>query len=648
MLLAGEDSRLAVKPGSRSNAIVTFSRSVTLTPTRACANRCGYCHFRRPADGILTVGEAEAILKRGLALGCREALIMSGERPWETTGFGMTEEQYIDHVYGLGLLALRLGLLPHTNIGILSRAQLSRLREVNVSMGLMLETSVIDLPAHRGGKDISKRIAHLEEAGSLRIPFTTGILIGIGESRDDRREALGIIRGLHNKYGHIQEVIVQNYAGDPTAGEDGFSDTEGEEMFWTVREAHRILRDIPVQVPPNLNPDLAPLLLAGARDLGGISAEADQINPGRLWPSMADLKERISGVGLVLKERLPVHPEVDADLLPAADTLRRELVGDVVAYVVNRNINFTNVCTGTCRFCAFRREAGSSDAYLFSVDEVLEKARAAAQAGATELCIQGGLHPDLGLEFYAGLLRALKLAFPDLHLHAFSPMEVFRMSLQSGNSLDYVLNVLRDNGLDSMPGTAAEILDDEVRRILCPDKLSSQQWKEVVTGAHRLGIRTTATMMFGHIETWQHRVNHLDMLRNIQKETGGFTELVLLPFTPGRTPLARRYHLGPVPLKEVLKVTAYSRLFLGRDLPNIQNSWVKIGVEGAMRSLGCGANDFGGTLMEENISRSAGADHGQYLTPRAIGEAIRLAGRIPRQRDTLYGPAGRESCIGAR
>ncbi|MDP2659578.1 MAG: 5-amino-6-(D-ribitylamino)uracil--L-tyrosine 4-hydroxyphenyl transferase CofH [Dehalococcoidia bacterium] len=637
-----------MKPGRRADSIVTFSRSITLTPTRACANRCGYCYFRRPTDGILTTRAGEAILRRGLAQGCREALIMSGERPWETTGFGMTEEQYVDHVYRLGLLALRLGLLPHTNIGILSRAQLSRLREVNVSMGLMLETSVSDLPAHRGGKDISKRIAHLEEAGSLRIPFTTGILIGIGESRDDRREALRIIRGLHTKYGHIQEVIIQNYASDPEAGTDGFPGASGEEMSWTVREARRILRDIPVQVPPNLNPDLAPLLLAGARDLGGISAEPDQINPRRPWPSMADLKEKISGVGLVLKERLPVHPEVDADLLPAADTLRRELVGDVVTYVVNRNINFTNVCTGSCRFCAFRRQAGSSDAYLFSVDQVLEKARAAAQTGATELCIQGGLHPELGLQFYADLLRSLKLAFPDLHLHAFSPMEVFRMSLQSGNSLEYVLSVLRDNGLDSLPGTAAEILDDEVRRILCPDKLSSQQWKEVVTSAHRLGIRTTATMMFGHVETWQHRVNHLDMLRSIQKETGGFTELVLLPFTPGQTPLARRYRLGPVPLKEVLKVTAYSRLFLGRDLPNIQNSWVKIGVEGAMRSLSCGANDFGGTLMEENISRSAGADHGQYLTPQAIEEAIRLAGRTPLQRDTLYGPAGRESCIGAR
>ncbi len=634
--------------GRRSNTIVTFSRSITLTPTRVCANRCGYCYFRRAAGAIMTMREAEAILRRGRARGCREALIMSGERPWETTAFGMTEEQYIDHVYGLALLALRLGLLPHTNIGVLSRAQLSRLREVNVSMGLMLETSVLDLPAHRGGKEISKRITHLEEAGSLRIPFTTGILIGIGESRGDRREALRVIRGLHDRYGHIQEVIIQNYCNDPESGTDGFPGVAGEEMFWTVREARRILGDIPVQVPPNLNPDLVPLLLAGARDLGGISAEPDQINPSCSWPLMGDLVRKISGVGLILKERLPVHPEVDADLRPAADTLRRELVGDVVTYVVNRNINFTNVCTGSCGFCAFRRQAGSREAYLFTVDQVLEKARAASRAGATELCIQGGLHPELGLEYYAGLLRALKLAFPDLHLHAFSPMEVLRLSLESGKGLEYVLNFLRDCGLDSMPGTAAEILDDEVRRLLCPDKLSSQQWREVVTGAHRLGIRTTATMMFGHIETWQHRVNHLELLLRIQQETGGFTELVLLPFTPGRTPLARRYRLGPAPLEEVLKVTAYSRLFLGSDLPNIQNSWVKIGVEGAIRSLSCGANDFGGTLMEENISRSAGADHGQYLTPEAIQEAIRLAGRTPQQRDTLYGPAGRENCVGAR
>jgi len=624
--------------GRKAAQVVRFSYSITMAPTRACANRCGYCSFYRRTDEVLSVKSAEEMLRRGAAMGCREALIMSGERPWETAEFPLSQGEYLDYVYDLCLLALRNGLLPHTNIGVLSRGQLARLREVNASMGLMLETSVIDLPAHRGGKDISKRIAHLEAAGSLRIPFTTGILIGIGESRQDRRAALKIIRDVHVRYGHIQEVIIQNFVPHPGTPMSGWPEPAADEVEWTVREARHILKDIPVQVPPNLNPDMAPLLKAGVRDLGGISPEPDRINPDQPWPSALELKEKVAAAGMSLKERLPVHPEVGADLAPAADTLRRELVGDVVTYVVNRNINFTNICTGSCRFCAFRRSPGSTDGYLYSLDQLLEKARGAAEAGATELCIQGGLHPELGLDFYTGLLRALKTSFPDLHVHAFSPMEVFRISLETGRSLAYILAALRDNGLDSMPGTAAEILDDDVRRKLCPGKLSTQEWVEVVSTAHRLGLRTTATMMFGHIETWQQRINHLEVLRSIQMETGGFTELVLLPFMPGQTPLARRYGLTPVFLEEVLKVTAYCRLFLGRDLPNIQNSWVKIGVEGAALSLSCGANDFGGTLMEENISRCAGADHGQYLSPQSIEAAIRQAGRTPLQRDTLYRP----------
>ncbi|MDP2726398.1 MAG: 5-amino-6-(D-ribitylamino)uracil--L-tyrosine 4-hydroxyphenyl transferase CofH, partial [Dehalococcoidia bacterium] len=444
------------------------------------------------------------------------------------------------------------------------------------------------------------------------------------------------------------EVIIQNFTSHLDIPMSAWPEPSQEEMVWTVKEARRILPDIAIQVPANLNRDLAPLLRAGARDLGGISPEPDQINPCLPWPSVDELRVRVTSLGFVLRERLPVYPEVDADLAPVADTLRRELVGDVVTYVVNRNINFTNVCAGSCSFCAFRRNPNARDSYLYSLEQILDKAQLALAEGATELCIQGGLHPELELGFYTGLLRALKEAYPSLHIHAFSPMEVLWLATRNGDNLVYVLSALRENGLDSMPGTAAEILDDDVRRRICPDKLTTEQWVGVVTAAHRLGIRTTATMMFGHIETWQHRVRHLELLRNIQRDTGGFTELVLLPFVPGQTPLARRYRLGPVPLQEVLKVTAYCRLFLGKDLPNIQNSWVKIGVEGVKRSLSCGANDFGGTLMEESISRCAGAGHGQHLSPQAIEEAIRQAGRVPLQRDTLYRPADREIPVGAR
>jgi FO synthase subunit 2 len=570
---------------------------------------------------------------------------MSGERPWRVPGFPLGEDAFVQYVYDLCLLALREGLLPHANIGVLHQRHLAHLREVSASLGLMLETANPWLPAHRQGKVIEERIAHIEAAGRLRIPFTTGILVGIGETAEDRREALALIRALQRRYGHIQEVIIQNFRAQPSTPLAAWPEPTLQEMVETVRLARSLMPDLPIQVPPNLNPDLAPLLEAGANDLGGISTEPDWINPNHPWPSVADLTAKVRSLGFSLRERLPVYPEVQADLAPAADTLRRELVGDRVTYVVNANINFTNICAGSCRFCAFRRSPGAGDAFLLPQGEVLAKAARAAQAGATELCLQGGLHPELGLGYYLGLLRALKEAFPQLHLHAFSPMEVWWMAHRSGLGLGYVLSTLREHGLDSMPGTAAEILDDEVRRRICPDKLTTAQWVQVITAAHRLGIRSTATMMFGHIEHWQHRVRHLEVLRRIQQETGGFTELVLLPFVPGNSPLARRYRLGPVPLDEVLKVTAYSRLYLGRDLPNIQNSWVKIGVEGVQRSLGCGANDFGGTLMEEHISRCAGADHGQYLSPEDIQRAIRAAGRIPCQRDTLYNRIPERVCV---
>ncbi|MCL4459029.1 MAG: 5-amino-6-(D-ribitylamino)uracil--L-tyrosine 4-hydroxyphenyl transferase CofH [Chloroflexi bacterium] len=618
--------------------VVTFSRSITLVPTRRCHNRCSYCSFRADDNHVLSLAEAEHTLTLAKGQGCREALIMSGERPWLEKDFPLTEEEFIAYVYQLCALALRLGLLPHTNIGVLTGPQLGRLKEVNVSMGLMLETASEGLAAHKEqpGKRISERIAHIEEAGRLRIPFTTGLLVGIGESASNRHAALLIIKRLQERYGHIQEVIIQNFkpkVGTPMAH---WAEPTLEDMVETVRQARQLLPTVPVQIAPNLTSDCLPLLRAGANDLGGLSPAIDYINPECPWPKPEELGATLSRAGFHLQDRLPVHPEVDADLAPVADALRRRLVGDRVTYVVNRNVNITNICQGRCAFCAFRRDSGEGDAYQLTIAEVLQKAEEAVARQATEVCIQGGLNPTLELPFYLNMVSAIKQRFPHLHIHAFSPMEVWWIAQRNGLSIADTLARLQEAGLDTMPGTAAEILVDEVRQKICPQKLTTAEWVEVITTAHRLGIKTTATMMFGHIENWHHRLRHLEILRHIQLESGGFTELVLLPFVPGATPLARRYHLRPISLEEVLKVTAYARLYLGADLPNIQNSWVKIGVEGVKRSLSWGANDFGGTLMEENISRSAGSAHGQSLTRDQIEEAICQAGRIPVERDTLY------------
>lgn len=618
--------------------LVTFSRSMTLVPTRTCANACAYCGFRRCGDGVIRWKEVEQLLQAGVQRGRRELLIMSGERPWLVDGFPLSEDEYVDYLHRIGLRALQLGLLPHTNVGLLSEDQLRRLKEVNVSMGLMLESTNDRLPAHAGrhGKRVQERLAHIARAGALRIPFTTGLLIGIGESPDDRLQTLEEIAALQRRYGHIQEVIIQNFhpkSGTPMVGQ---TPADLSAMLETVRAARALLPGVAIQVPPNLNPDFADLLQAGARDLGGISDEPDEINPDAPWPSLETIVEKVTLLGFHLQERLPVHPAVDAHLAPAADLRRRELVGDDVTYVVNCNVNFTNICNGGCAFCAFCRGANAADAFCLSIPEILSKVARAVAQGASEVCMQGGLNKELGFSFYLDLLRTLKRQYPDLHLHAFSPMEVLSLSRRSGHDLRYILSALKDAGLDSMPGTAAEILVDEVRQQLCPTKLSTVEWVEVIRTAHTLGIPSTVTMMFGHVESWEHRIRHLEIVRNIQRETGGFTELVLLPFVPGNTPLARRHKLGPVPLEEILQLTAYARLYLDRDLVNIQNSWVKIGVPGLLRSLTCGANDFGGTLMEESISRSAGAVHGEYLSPAEIQSAISSIGRVPVQRDTLY------------
>lgn len=563
---------------------------------------------------------------------------MSGEKPWLEAGFPLKADEYIEYLYQVCHKALQKGLLPHLNVGVLAIDQLFRLKPVCVSMGLMLETTNDSLTAHNqpSGKRAQDRLDHIERAGQLGIPFTTGILLGIGESGQDRRDSLLAIKDLNDRYGHIQEIIIQNFKPKPGTPMANWPEPDKAVLLETVKLARDLMPEMSIQIPPNLNPEFEPLLRAGANDIGGISPEKDEINPEIPWQTIEELTNSVHKAGYYLLERLPVYPEIDADIRPAADTLRRELVGDEVSYVVNCNVNFTNICTGSCTFCAFHRRADQPDAFILPLDQMLDKIQHAVVFGATEVCIQGGLHPEFELKDYLAILKAVKNRFPDIHIHAFSPMEVWWAAGGNKNRVKDVLIALKDNGLGSMPGTAAEILVDEVRAKLCPTKLNTEEWSFVIASAHKAGIRTTSTIMFGHIENWQHRIRHLEVIRNIQLDTGGFTEFVLLPFLPGDTPLARRYKIKPVDTKEVLKLTAYARLFFGPDLPNIQNSWVKLGVETVQESLSWGANDFGGTLMEESISRSAGAQYGQLMTVEEIKTAIAAAGRKPVERDTLY------------
>jgi 7,8-didemethyl-8-hydroxy-5-deazariboflavin synthase CofH subunit/7,8-didemethyl-8-hydroxy-5-deazariboflavin synthase CofG subunit len=641
---------LSIQPGAATRnfpeyrtACLTFSRSYTVDVTHRCFRRCGYCEYRQVAGGLITLAEVDHHLEQAARLRCREVLVMSGEQPWRLPDLGLAgEEAFVDLVEEICRRAMRRGLLPHTNVGLLSRASLARLQPWNASMGLMLETGTDSIRAHGmgAGKRYRERLAHLDAAGELGIPFTTGILVGIGETEADRRRALELIASSHLRHRHIQEVIVQNFIpkpGTPMAHQPG---PDPETFRATVEMARHILpQDVAVQVPPNLNFENWPELVhAGAQDLGGISMDGDSVSPAYDWPPETELAAKTRTLGYLLQERLPVYQESLADLRPAADQLRQELVGDEVTYVVNRNVNISNVCVGTCKFCGFRRGSLSAKgAYFHDHDTVFAKIANAVQRGATEICMQSGLTPELNLAFYDQLFREIKERWPTLHLHALSPEEIRYISQESGRSLKDVLSQLKDAGLGTLPGTAAEILVEEVRRILCPEKLTSEEWVEVVRTAHKLGIRTTSTILYGHIETPWHRLRHLEVIRNLQRETGGITEFVLLPFQVENNTLGKYFGIRqPLTLEDSLRFTAFCRLYFGSDIPNIQTSWVKLGVTGVVESLRWGANDFGGTLMEESISRLSGADHGQNLEPEEIETAIRGAGRIPRERDTDY------------
>jgi FO synthase len=713
--------------------VVTYSPKVFIPLTKLCRDVCHYCTFaqppRRGERAYMTADEVLGVARAGADAGCHEALFTLGDKPElryraareELAELGCeTTIEYLARVCELVLA--ETGLLPHVNPGVMTRADLELLRPVSASMGLMLETASERLSAkggaHYGSPDKlpERRLETIRLAGELAIPFTTGILIGIGETRDERLVALEAIRDLHDRYGHIQEVIVQNFRAKAGTKMAGAPEPTLEEHLWTIRAARDVLgAEMKIQAPPNLAYDDFPRLLeAGIDDWGGVSpVTIDHVNPEAPWPEVARLREATEGAGFELAARLPIYAEYVADLerwadprvareilrhadgdglarddswaaggtvapppLPAAaaplrlmegdldkeaitalfqargrdyagvvaaaDELRREVSGDVVSYVVTRNINYTNVCYFRCGFCAFSKGKLAANLrgapYFVPMDEIVRRCREAWERGAVEVCLQGGIHPGFTGEYYLEVCRAIKRELPDLHIHAFSALEVWQGAATLGLELEDYLRELKDAGLASLPGTAAEILDDDVRRIICPDKVTTEQWLHVHDVAHAVGLRSTTTVMFGSVEGPRSWARHLLRLREQQERSGGFTEFVPLPFVHMEAPIYLKGHARPGPtFREAVLMHAVSRLALHPWITNIQTSWVKMGIVGAQAALQAGANDLGGTLMNESISRAAGAAHGQEMPPERMEEAIRAIGREPRQRTTLYG-----------
>jgi FO synthase len=728
-------------------SLVTYSPKVFVPLTKLCRDVCHYCTFARPPRrgerAYMSADEVLAVARAGAEAGCHEALFTLGDKPElryraareELAALGCeTTIEYLARTCDLVLS--ETGLLPHVNPGVMTRADLELLRPVSASMGLMLETCSERL-AERGGPHFGSpdklpaaRLETIALAGELAVPFTTGILIGIGETRAERVEALEAIAALHARYAHIQEVIVQNFRAKPGTKMAAHPEPSMAELLWTARTARALLPpDVHLQVPPNLSyGDFPRLLEAGIDDWGGISpVTVDHVNPEAPWPEIERLRAATEEQGLELAARLPIYPEYVAELerwadppvaaeirrhadasglaredgraagapgpaptlraagrrrlsepvaaalarvregveldeqavtalfeargadlgavLAAADDLRREVCGDEVSYVVTRNVNYTNVCYFRCGFCAFSKGKLAANLrgrpYLVPVDEIVRRAREAWERGAVEICLQGGIHPGFTGETYLEICAAVKEALPDLHVHAFSALEVWQGAATLGLPLDDYLARLRDVGLSSLPGTAAEILDDQVRRVLCPDKVSTAQWLEVHDAAHRAGLRSTTTIMFGAVEGTRSWAKHLLELREQQRRTGGFTEFVPLPFVHMEAPIYLKGRARPGPtFREAVLVHAVGRLALHPWITNVQASWVKLGVEGAQAALRAGANDLGGTLMNESISRAAGAAHGQEMPPERMEAVIRATGRRPRQRTTLYGTPG--------
>jgi FO synthase len=734
---------------------VTFSPKVFIPLTMLCRDRCGYCTFAKPPARLdapyLSLDDVLGIARRGAAVGCHEALFTLGEAPEErypAARAWLEEHGYrstVDYLADACRTVLdETGLLPHANAGALSQAELERLREVSPSQGMMIETLAERLGepggAHHGAPDKTpaRRLATLEAAGIARVPFTTGILVGIGETRVERVEALLAIRESHRRHGHVQEVIVQNFLPKPGTAMHQHPACDRDEFVWTVAAARLVLGpDMHVQAPPNLNDDLGALLAAGIDDWGGVSpVTIDHVNPERPWPALDRLRAATEAAGKTLAPRLTVYPEYvrdperwihpdvrfpvllrsdaeglareDAwsaggtehppDLLPvapparrggadgpvgdvltrvaageevgvdelmtllsargpdlarvcdAADGLRREAVGDVVTFVRNRNINYTNVCTFKCRFCAFSKGPLSlnlrGSPYLLDHAEIQGRVVEAVECGATEVCLQGGIHPDFDGDYYISVARAVKEVAPQIHIHGFTALEVTEGARRLGMPLrDYLLRA-KQAGLSTLPGTAAEILDDEVRAVICPDKVTTDEWLEAHRIAHSVGLRSNITIMFGHVERPIHVARHLVRTRELQKETGGFTEFVPLPFVHMASPIFLQHRARPGPtFREALLIHAVARIAYRGWIDNIQVSWVKMGVDGARQALRSGANDLGGTLMDENISRAAGASHGQELDEAEFRQIVEPLGRTLEQRTTLY---GRTHTIGRR
>src|SRR3984957_19939752 len=753
---------------------VTYSRKVFIPLTQLCRDVCHYCTFakapRRLKSAYLGADEVLAIALAGKAADCKEALFTLGDKPEARYAVARTALAAAGAVSTLEYLARmaqlvleETGLLPHLNPGVMDAADLRRLRPVSASMGLMLE-SASDRLCERGGphfgspdKVPARRLATLQAAGELGIPMTTGLLIGIGETRRERIESLLALRTLHDGHGHLQELIIQNFKAKPGTKMAGASEPAMEEQLWTVAVARLLFGpSMSIQAPPNLRPEgLAALVRAGINDWGGVSpVTPDYVNPEAPWPHLQDLARATDAAGRDLIERLALVPAYAArpeawtdplitprvrrfsdsrgfarpdrwysgagcelppiaarwssaaggpdsaahaqgsaappqaaarstrgggamgigaiiaaaraghaliekdvvrlfsvegrdldEVIAAADQLRHESAGDTITYVINRNINYTNICLYHCGFCAFSKGQGSKDlrgpAYNLDLDEVARRTVEAAAAGATEVCLQGGIHPSFSGETYLNIVRAVKEAVPWMHVHAFSPLEVQHGASTLGLPLSSYLEKLRDAGLSTLPGTAAEILDDEIRDIICPDKLRTHEWLNVIGTAHEVGLRTTSTIMFGHVEQPVHWARHLQRLRSLQNRTGGISEFVPLGYVHMQAPLWRkgRTRSGPT-FREAVLMHAVPRLVLHPLIRNIQVSWVKMGADGAALCLDAGANDLGGTLMNESITRAAGGVHGQELNAVQLQALASRIGRPARQRTTLYGSPG--------
>ena len=774
--------------------VITYSKSVFIPLTRLCRDKCHYCTFvtvpgklRRDGHGMfMSPDEVLDIARRGAEAGCKEALITLGDKPedrWPEAREWLDAHGYDDTIAYVRAMAIRIleetGLLPHLNPGVMSWTDFQRLKPVAPSMGMMLETTATRLWSEPGGphygspdKEPAVRLRVLEDAGRSSVPFTSGLLLGIGETLEERAESLFALRRVSRAYHSVQELIIQNFRAKPDTAMRGMPDAELDDLVATVAVARHIMGPSAcLQAPPNLvDSEYERLIAAGIDDWGGVSPlTIDHVNPERPWPRIEELAAKSRTAGFELRERLCVYPEfvtrgepwldprllphvraladpetglanpdapvrglpwqepdeaftatgrtdlhatidttgrthdrrddfdhvygdwdalreaaapgmvperVDSDVREAlavaaddptrltdtqalallhadgpaldaltriADDVRKTVSGEDVTYIVTRNINFTNVCYTGCRFCAFAQRRTDADAYTLSLDQVADRAEQAWNVGAVEVCMQGGIHPDLPGTAYFDIARAVKKRVPGMHVHAFSPMEVVNGATRTGLSIREWLTAAKEAGLDSIPGTAAEILDDEVRWILTKGKLPTATWIDVITTAHELGIRSSSTMMYGHVDQPRHWLGHLRTLARIQQETGGFTEFVTLPFIHTNAPvyLAGIARPGPTP-PDNPALNAKARRLHHPHIPNIQTSWVKLGTEGAAEMLRSGANDLGGTLMEETISRMAGSSYGSYRSIRDLEAIAHTADRPAKPRTTLYGEVPEE------